>query len=425
MSLWNPFASDPLGNPVLALAPGALRVADGQATAEQLGAARATFARFCAGARLSAAPNPSEIGRLPDGTPYRITVVGPVSTMTIWPEGRGAAGMGSGIGIPVMLSEKRYLFLLTYRNDAWEVSTPKSFFGGGGVWVSSKDPTYYLSYQRQGDPATLYWPAHNADDKSTPEITPGMTAGSGGLANAVGTSTAGLLPVRGGMVSNGVYIQPTPVFSDESFGIHSGAAASKAAIQKTPMQPAAQTSRFQPAPLKLPPHLVLRERIEDTHSIYMLRDGSRMAIPVMNKNCYLDELFYNRRSNTPYVTSEYALTHEASARLSDGNANILLAEINDATFDSILTPNDLRTSRWHYTYTDTRGEPEFQGEKNWYGSSEIIPESLRDGSIGLGSIIIHIPRKEERIFQRSRNASGVVYSGYDWKDGRVDFRLEV
>lgn len=85
MSIWNPFAFTPTGQAVAPVAPPALRVMDGQATAQQLAHAQDAFYRFCASARLSAVPNPVETGRLPDGTRYRIVTVGAQTVMEIWP----------------------------------------------------------------------------------------------------------------------------------------------------------------------------------------------------------------------------------------------------------------------------------------------------------------------------------------------------
>lgn len=96
MSLWNPYAFTPTGQPVAPVAPPALRVIDGQATAQQLAHAQDAFYRFCASTRLSAVPNPVETGRLPDGTQYRIVVVGPQTIMEIWP-GKAAAPTRGGI----------------------------------------------------------------------------------------------------------------------------------------------------------------------------------------------------------------------------------------------------------------------------------------------------------------------------------------
>lgn len=85
MSLWNPYAFTPTGQPVAPVAPPALRVIDGEATAQQLTMAQQAFVQFSERARLSVVPNPVEMGRLPDGTPYKIIDVAGVRTMMIWP----------------------------------------------------------------------------------------------------------------------------------------------------------------------------------------------------------------------------------------------------------------------------------------------------------------------------------------------------
>lgn len=93
--IWNPYTFTPLGNPIVGEAPPVLRVMGGmQATAQQLSYAQQRFTQFVMQARLSAVPNPTEAGRLPDGTQYRIVVVGQQTVMEIWP----AAGDGDGVG---------------------------------------------------------------------------------------------------------------------------------------------------------------------------------------------------------------------------------------------------------------------------------------------------------------------------------------
>lgn len=85
MSLWNPYAFTPTGQPVAPVAPPALRVIDGEATAQQLAMAQQAFVQFSERARLSVVQNPVEAGQLPDGTPYKIIDVAGVRTMMIWP----------------------------------------------------------------------------------------------------------------------------------------------------------------------------------------------------------------------------------------------------------------------------------------------------------------------------------------------------
>ena len=84
--IWRPHAFGPTGQPIGPQAPPALRVEGGYpATPEQMAMAQQTFANFCGVQRVSLGPNPTEAGKLRDGTPYRITVVGAQTVMQIWP----------------------------------------------------------------------------------------------------------------------------------------------------------------------------------------------------------------------------------------------------------------------------------------------------------------------------------------------------
>ena len=87
--LWNPYAFSPTGEAVASTAPPALRVIGGKATAAQLSAAQAAFANFCMHARLSSIPNPTEQGRLGDGSVYRIVTLGGTTIMELSPVGVG------------------------------------------------------------------------------------------------------------------------------------------------------------------------------------------------------------------------------------------------------------------------------------------------------------------------------------------------
>ena len=96
--IWNPYTFTPLGNPIVGEAPPVLRVMGGmQATAQQLSYAQQRFTQFVMQARLSTVPNPTEAGRLQDGTQYRIVKVGPQTVMEIWPGGDEAQKVFSGI----------------------------------------------------------------------------------------------------------------------------------------------------------------------------------------------------------------------------------------------------------------------------------------------------------------------------------------
>ena len=76
-------------------APPALRSLGEQASELQRAMAQATYARFCAKTRLSQVANPCEQGLLPDGTPYRIDVLGPQAVMRNWPQATEIMGTGN------------------------------------------------------------------------------------------------------------------------------------------------------------------------------------------------------------------------------------------------------------------------------------------------------------------------------------------
>lgn len=137
MSLWNPFALDVLGQPMAAVAPPALRVEGGQASPAQLAMAQQAFARFVSHARLSQAPNPTQIGKLADGTAYRIVSVAGQQIMQIWPaQDSRSIKVDSGIVFSRIQSGEIWLLInelvdgrpsanWVFRNIAKEYSAPE------------------------------------------------------------------------------------------------------------------------------------------------------------------------------------------------------------------------------------------------------------------------------------------------------------
>jgi len=100
MSVWNPNAFTAHGEGVGAVVPSGLRVRGGvAASTAQMRAAQTVFANYCNLQRVSAGPNPQQLGSLPDGTPYRITTVGNTTNMEIWPVGGEVPKVRGGIGI--------------------------------------------------------------------------------------------------------------------------------------------------------------------------------------------------------------------------------------------------------------------------------------------------------------------------------------
>lgn len=97
--IWRPTVFGPTGIPVPPQAPPALRVeGGGEITAQQRTMAQQAFANFSMQARLARYTNQVTAGRLPDGSPYRIAVVGPQTIMQVWPVGEEDEIRG-GIGI--------------------------------------------------------------------------------------------------------------------------------------------------------------------------------------------------------------------------------------------------------------------------------------------------------------------------------------
>lgn len=139
--LWNPHSFDVGGQPYALSAPPALRAIGGQLTAAQAAMAQDAFVRFCAAQRYSLVPNPSESGRLPDGTAYRIDVVGVQAIMQVWPVGATSPSK-SGI---VVFYEGLGHYLVRYEGAAWSARPVRSGYFGAGVHAALAGGGYVLS----------------------------------------------------------------------------------------------------------------------------------------------------------------------------------------------------------------------------------------------------------------------------------------
>lgn len=84
-NLFNPYALTALGKPLLQRQSPELRVETPYITRAQRDMAQHTFVRFLDQARLSRVPNPTQQGRLADGTPYRIVTASGAPIMQVWP----------------------------------------------------------------------------------------------------------------------------------------------------------------------------------------------------------------------------------------------------------------------------------------------------------------------------------------------------
>lgn len=141
MSLFNPYAFTPFGQPA-APTVSALRAIGVPASAAQLYAAQSVFRTFCAQTQLSAAPNQTAIGRLPDGTQYKIAVAGAMATMTVWPTAN-KKGRSLEPGIGVTTAGGCWILRppgkeLKPESGKWSVKKVKSV-SGGAVYVFTAD----------------------------------------------------------------------------------------------------------------------------------------------------------------------------------------------------------------------------------------------------------------------------------------------
>lgn len=156
MSIWNPFAFTPTGQATATVAPPALRAYGAEPTAEQRAMAQTVYVAFCSRVRLSSVPNPTEQGRFPDGTSYRITVLGPQTVMEIWPVPDDDLRR-SGIGLVLTTldgglvsghihkdGDRPQPYILTPRvkkgsritTGKWRVRKVDGYSGGKAVWMN-------------------------------------------------------------------------------------------------------------------------------------------------------------------------------------------------------------------------------------------------------------------------------------------------
>lgn len=192
--IYNPYAFGVLGDPAPLVAPPALRVVSGQATPEQIAMARDAFTRFCAGTRLSHVPHPAEVGRLPDGSTYRITDVAGHRVMLLDAANTDDTGRRSGIGISLTMLDGSLVpghihsdgatpqpYILTPKatrsgrrsTGKWAARKVNGYSGGKAVWsdetgrrsivgiggkVYDDDLTNYRSVDREiGTNNRAYW----------------------------------------------------------------------------------------------------------------------------------------------------------------------------------------------------------------------------------------------------------------------------
>jgi hypothetical protein len=146
MNLWNPFAFDVLGRPLAPAAPPALRAEGGQASPDQLAMAQHVFARFVSQARLSYAPNPTQIGKLADGTAYRIVSVAGQQIMQIWPvttQKQSRELLGGILAIYNGISAFR-----VWWDGSWRAEAIQKAYFGTNFYRNPSDGSYFCDLLR-------------------------------------------------------------------------------------------------------------------------------------------------------------------------------------------------------------------------------------------------------------------------------------
>lgn len=162
MSLWYPYAFDIFGNPLPPAPPPALRVEGAMLTNLQRHYAQCALVRFVDLQRVSQVPNPIEIGKLPDGSGYRIVVVGNSITMFVQSAGAIAA-------------ESKLTFggVLRYKGTT-EVRLPDLRYTYPAVEFKENETQDYLpttklyAVETQSSWLDRFWSAFNVTDRTGP-----------------------------------------------------------------------------------------------------------------------------------------------------------------------------------------------------------------------------------------------------------------
>ena len=157
-SLFNPYALTALGKPLQQRQSPELRVETPYITRAQRDMAQHTFVRFLDQARLSMVPNPTEQGRLADGTPYRIVTASGAPIMQVWPveesrdirKDKHGVVILAGMNFAVIYFDERYQWVVRDVTEGvcGQLCPPNSGVGGDNVTLfrsNRNDPTGFSS----------------------------------------------------------------------------------------------------------------------------------------------------------------------------------------------------------------------------------------------------------------------------------------
>lgn len=146
-NIWNPHAFGVTGQPV-GPQVNTLRVYGAEPSKEQLAMAQQTFAKFCMTDRLSFAPNQTQQGFLPDGSKYRIVVVGNTRIMEVRVDGVEET-LFAEPGIGVDAAGKKWILrppgqAMAPSLEDWKWEEVSEFNGGVGTVYRTDDTRYFV-----------------------------------------------------------------------------------------------------------------------------------------------------------------------------------------------------------------------------------------------------------------------------------------
>ena len=411
MSLWNPYAFTPTGQPVAPVAPPALRVIDGQATAQQLAHAQDAFYRFCASARLSAVPNPTEIGALPDGSRYRIVVVGPVATMFLWPVADESA-FPRGVGVRAVFAGGPALFLLTYRKGKWKVEAVDEFYGGSGLWVGTNGR--YLTDDTLSLDASLVSTRHFT--ASTADLPVGLshTSVRSGLAYSNSRNVGAGIFTR-----SGKYALIVPNYG-LSVDILEAEVLPESDFAKTPTEAAQEAQYLQSLELVGPKPAMGITTLKGRAKYSRLRDGSAMFFPVVDASSGI----VARDLAADGWLSPLPLTHEFKVNLQGNGYSAELVQRADPEVDEQIptrtAPTDIYA--WWTGSLHQSLDQQLLGTTNGAYTLPLGETTLTGEALQTATILTELRRLLD--LRRLHNWERPVYFARNWQGDAISMTAE-
>lgn len=415
-NIWNPHAFGVTGQPV-GPQVNTLRVYGAEPSKEQLAMAQQAFAKFCMTERLSFAPNQTQQGFLPDGSKYRIVVVGNTRIMEVRMDGMEYQGEHER-GIGVIVGGK--LYIVFYSEDKWNVINVKYFYGGSGVWVSSD----YKEYLTDGNQRLLP-PGFRkySEDKPPLEIdeawaTRRVGVGYGGFGKSVGIITPAKkfasvsLDAYGTLTVKDVKVVP------------------EAVIASTPDIPAATASTA--IVVDIPGVLS-----DDTIRPYRTRAGAEVGFPVTGNGSTIQRKWYGEPNGRSWLSEDPLEGAVVVTCHSDGTYSAAVEPTSVPFHDNTDSGQDWLGRAWTARYEQIIGEDvslkNIESTSSYvtpgrYGSPQCGFPTLTDSYFYFPDVA-YASSETTATTKRSlksgaKTAKLLVYLSKDWNDEVVQFVVD-